>query len=1233
MRSILLPSFRHGLIAALTLLVFAPPAQGGIFGGCIDDVTQGIRPNQVPNNCTANDVTFTVVGLGTQDDGCVGPGDTLSIFLGAQVRNTTAQTRYDVGLYVATDGDPNLDGARTGSCYREILTPLGGLGQSACPPLDLDGGAGPFLDTDGDTCGDLLDESEIDCDENMDGSRDDSFLVFSDAVTLPCEDQTGDGFVEIATGSTWGQNNDDVGDPTCDGEFEVIPGTKAKCKLETLSSDVPVADLGLTCSCDRTMVAPTESTSCTITYTNNKTCTPDPGTTERFRCGTASFLRFEVDYDEANGSISGQSATRGSLSDDSSILTWIPASAATMAPGIIGPNGETATLTFDYTIASGTPQGTNITLATSTYWSNTSPSDPAAVEQTMLSCSLGIETTPVTLAWISAQRDGDDLVVEWSTATESRNLGFHLYGADQAPGRESVRRLAGETQLGERLTGELVPSRLGDSTQPQEYRWRLDDFSGDRFFLEDVDASGKSRVHGPFEVGKVHGARPRPQAVEWNRVQQAARAAQRNDLRFGGAAVRGGPAPAAAPIHLQVTGDGFFRVSYEELAAAGHDLAGVAAKDLALSHGGEPVARQVEGGPRFGPGSVIRFFGQGIDSLYTDTNVYRLTAETNAGLDLAVDRSPVPQRGAAPEWYWESHRGGDDRLYAFSSPTGDPWYDTRMLTFQTPRSWSFDLPVEDLARDVTGAAPAARLSLSLWGVTDWPESPDHHLRVLVNGTVVADETFDGFGALPLAVEVPAALLTEGINSLEIELPGDTGALADLINLDGFTLDYPRRLVARADGLRFAAAGERITVSGLSSSDFAVYRLGADGPERVQRVDFEAGTSGPSSGFSATFAGTAAASEYRVVPAGGEAVAGIRTGNLPAGLDEGPAELLIVSHPLFLQALEPLADARRTEGLSVKAVDAFDLYEEWSHGVVDPQAIRDYIAFAADALGTRYVLLVGADTYDYHDRLGFGSVSLLPTLYEATGEVVRFAPVDPLYGDLDGDRVPDLAVGRMPVRTVAELETLLGKTFAYEQKDYSRSLVAAADRFDTGARISFASDSEDFLGGLPDDWSARRAYVDNLGVTGARQRLVDGIEAGAALTSYVGHSGPSAWTFSGLFSGTEAEALTNADRPTVVLQWGCWNTYYVEPEVDTLGHVLLLDGDHGAAAVLGSSTLMDSASTRALGRFLAPRIAQPGQRIGDALTAAKQDLAVTEPERLDVLLGWTLLGDPTLVVDP
>ncbi|MCG2786861.1 MAG: hypothetical protein L6461_17355, partial [Anaerolineae bacterium] len=63
------------------------------------------------------------------------------------------------------------------------------------------------------------------------------------------------------------------------------------------------------------------------------------------------------------------------------------------------------------------------------------------------------------------------------------------------------------------------------------------------------------------------------------------------------------------------------------------------------------------------------------------------------------------------------------------------------------------------------------------------------------------------------------------------------------------------------------------------------------------------------------------------------------------------------------------------------------------------------------------------------------------------------------------------------------------------------------------------------------------------------------------------------------------------------------------------------------------TLTEAESERLLGELLTPRIVQPGVRMGDALQASKALLAQTRPELVDVLLGWTLMGDPTLVIEP
>ena len=68
-------------------------------------------------------------------------------------------------------------------------------------------------------------------------------------------------------------------------------------------------------------------------------------------------------------------------------------------------------------------------------------------------------------------------------------------------------------------------------------------------------------------------------------------------------------------------------------------------------------------------------------------------------------------------------------------------------------------------------------------------------------------------------------------------------------------------------------------------------------------------------------------------------------------------------------------------------------------------------------------------------------------------------------------------------------------------------------------------------------------------------------------------------------------------------------------------------------MLGASTLVDSGSEQALGNLYMPRLTTPGATLGQSLQDAKRELAKTHPEMLDVLLGWSLMGDPALVVVP
>lgn len=835
-------------------------------------------------------------------------------------------------------------------------------------------------------------------------------------------------------------------------------------------------------------------------------------------------------------------------------------------------------------------------------------------------CEVGL--VPVTVSSFSSQRDGDMVNFAWQTATETGNAGFNLYEVTAN----------GLRQINERL----IPSAAIDSTRPQHYVYQAAGITGDVFYIEDVDVRGSVRRHGPFKLGETAGQAVQPAAIDWDaiRTEHEAQAVARQatvlpqiQAEFDQARRDpDAPALAVAPgggIQVHVNQDGLYRITYQDLLNLGVDLAGLPVRRLSLFNQGQPVPIYVQPRGAVGPDTFIEFYGQALDTLYTHTNVYILNAGM-ANTWTNFDNNPVPTGDPVPYYLAEITVGAENE-YSFLAQNGDPWYDTALLAYGAPFSQDYILPVNHLAPD---AAPAT-LTVDLWGLSEWEESPDHHIQLFLNGVLLADEQFEGVTSYPINVTLPPGLLQEGDNVVTLTVPGDLGTMFDMIILDDITLTYPRAFVAQAGQLTFEAAGDVLAVTGLpAGSGATIYRLSAGEVTRITQAIVTPNGDGT---YRLTFRGLPQRATYVVSSNQVIATPTLALGQPYHDITSGSADYLMITHPDFAAGLTPLAQYHESQGMTVKVVDVNDVYAQFGYGVFDPYAIQRYIQHAAANMGVQYVLLVGGDTYDYLDYQGWGSMSFMPSLYAATGPYATFAPVDALYVDVDNDRLPDLPVGRLPVRTTAELDNIIAKTLAYTNKDYGLTGVFAADEADAG--ISFADSSDYLITQLAPGWSIDTAYLDTLGLEAARELLLDRLNAGIALASFFGHSGPNSWTFAGLFDAADAAALTNLDRPTIVTQYGCWNTYYVEPAADTLSHAFMLHQGGGAAAVLGASTITEATSDQALGQLLIPRLSQPGMTIGQAIQAAKDELAQTQPDLTDVLLGWTLLGDPALMVEP
>lgn len=836
---------------------------------------------------------------------------------------------------------------------------------------------------------------------------------------------------------------------------------------------------------------------------------------------------------------------------------------------------------------------------------------------------------PVTLAHVDLRAQGGAVLARWSTASERNTVGFRWYA---------------DAQGLQPLQDELIGSPRGNAAEPIAYQATLRTSSSDEYWLVEFDQRGNEERHGPYRTGVEVGQSPLDSIIDWAPATQEHQQAAARRIANANA------------VRVWVRESGFQRVAYAELLQAGIDLTGVAIDQIAVLRGDTPQQRAVLSADGvFGPGDSIDFFGEPRDSIYGDEAAYRI--EQNAAAARAIPVNTAAPGTSQPAWVWSEAKYAPQSAYNFASPTSDPWYADRLLAMAgEPAFKNLELSpssVAVVARDAT-------LQAQLIGASNWPgPTPDHQARLRVNGQALSPVDSDGLELFALNHSLRLSESTSTVD-VGIEVTGATAYAFDVVNLESVTLSYPRLAVA-ADGRWFGAGVQFDRVgndpSMLPPESVAVGALLSDGFEDAARIE-DAGASlrvrGLSSGLLTAYARSGqqwrALSDVRAQQVGAEwqafvptvrsgddvfvaSDAGFHRPRLEALADavdisSGNAEYLVISHRQFADQLGALLERRQSQGLSTAVVDVAQIYAQFGNGEADPESIRSYLSFARAQRGTRYVLIVGGDTYDYHDYLGVGSISFVPTLYRPTSEVVRYAPLDSALADGNGDGIPELAIGRLPVRTAAELDTAIAKILQAEQPRAEHQALLVSGSTDSGN--SFSALNEDFASNLPSGWVTQHADVDALGVVGARAKLMSVWAQSPALVSYVGHSAPGQWTYDPLLTAGDVSQLAGTLAIPTVMQWGCWNTYFVSPYANSLGQALLLQGSHGAASVYGAAALTDILGHRQLAPpALAGLVA--GKRIGDAILQARQQLARDGHIGIEAMLGGNLLGDPAMIL--
>ncbi|MEW5868419.1 MAG: C25 family cysteine peptidase [Chloroflexota bacterium] len=703
---------------------------------------------------------------------------------------------------------------------------------------------------------------------------------------------------------------------------------------------------------------------------------------------------------------------------------------------------------------------------------------------------------------------------------------------------------------------------------------------------------------------------------------------------------------------LLVAADGLYRVSYTDLANAGANLSGLDPSTFQLFlQGVEQAIRVVDGGDgTFDSGDYLLFYGQKVDTQYTGTNVYWLTWGDAPGLHMEAPDG-TPGSASQPAHFQTSQRFENNVYYLGLFPSGsdgEVWYWDYVNTGVTR---NYTLAVSShLSADPSVSVRLRGLLRSLSTLDDLTTDPQH-TKISLNGTLIDDHTWPDGSDYTFDVSVlQSTHLLPGNNTLSIQCPADFSGHVNRILVNWFEIEYWHTYLADGDTFNFAAsqAGTwKFEVSNFTTSDLELYDI--SDPNAPQQIT---GYTVTPDGATYTLSFEQTLSEprrYLALPPAQRLT--LSTDKIvldhPSELHSASngADYLIISHANFLTAMQPLADYRAAQGLRTMFVDVQDIYDEFSSGLIDAQAIHDFLAYAYanwTPSAPAYVLLVGDGHFDPRNYFGTGEPTYIPPY---------LAQVDPWLGEtaaenrfvtlVGGDNLPDMYLGRFPVKTSAQASAIIAKILDYEAFPPANRVyrvLFVADNEDSGGFFDDLSE-EIVNNSLPGTHTPVKIYwqVNYTDLNAARTTLRSEIDKGVMLVNYIGHASLGGWGSEQFISVATVSSLNNASMLPFMLPMTCLegSFHYPSPAGTenniALAEKLLREPGKGSIGGFSPTGYGVAQGHDFLNRGLYQAIFDQGVlEAGPATTYAKLYLfANSGGEHHDLLDTYALIGDPAL----
>jgi len=490
------------------------------------------------------------------------------------------------------------------------------------------------------------------------------------------------------------------------------------------------------------------------------------------------------------------------------------------------------------------------------------------------------------------------------------------------------------------------------------------------------------------------------------------------------------------------------------------------------------------------------------------------------------------------------------------------------------------------------SAPA-KLRAWVKGEEAWKEPDDKHRTTFyLNGYNVLDYNWTGYDTWNAEVTLANSILKNGTNILEFDLPGNDGDNWDYQSLNWMEIDLWKNFVAYNGYLDFnhsasmqGSGKHKFVITNFSTSNIQGYKIyNFTYTERIINPVIILSGSTYKYEFSDTI--NMGEDRYIIVEAGCKLSPISIERFIPKGLNtsDNDYDYILITHEGLYDTANPnhplvrLANHRAQKNeLNVTVVTTQEIYDEFSNGLFDPTAIRNFLKFAYDNWVQKptYVLFAGdaSNAYKLAQDRGMYNVPTHLEKYTSPGDDV-LASDNWLCCVSGEDLLPDLIPGRLPFASISEAESVVDKIITCDNtpntQGWRRNAVFHADDVGEPWEVIFKQTCQkqvnDYL--IPNGFIAtQEAYLDDYDSSVCNDMVKQGVNNGCMLLQYSGHGSPNGLE---CFHNSDIVGLTNKDKYPFTMSMGCSTGKFDMPTSNSFCEEIILAADKGGIASWGPS---------------------------------------------------------------